>query len=162
MVGGIDNTNAIIESQAQTTDAVKESTNAIKEQTEAINENNNFIQDDNISDENFVLPDDDTTDISKQGIENIFDLLYNSFTSGEAQDIVLPVPFTDKSIVIPADYLENVFNNSSFSFLLNFIHAFYYFVVSTFIVKDIQRKFDKIKSGNIENIQNSNIKADML
>lgn len=156
------NTNAIIESQAQTTDAVKESTNAIKEQTEAINENNNFIKDDSISDDNFVLPDDSSNDISKQGIENIFDLLYNSFTSGEAQDIVLPVPFTGKNIVIPSDYLENIFNNSNFNFLLMFIHAFYYFIVSSFIVIDIQKKFDKIKSGNIENLQNDNIKADML
>lgn len=153
--GGGDNTNEIIENQQQTT-------NAIKEQTEAINDNNNFIKDESISDDNFVLPDDSSNDISKQGIENIFDLLYNSFTSGEAQDIVLPIPFTAKNIVIPSDYLENIFNNSNFNFLLMFIHAFYYFIVSSFIVRDIQKKFDKIKSGNIENLQNDNIKADML
>lgn len=42
------------------------------------------------------------------------------------------------------------------------ITLFWWYLVSVFIVKDIYTKISKIKSGDIESIENTNIKEDIL
>ena len=53
-------------------------------------------------------------------------------------------------------------NSSNANWVINFIEVFWWYIISRFIIKDISKKITKIKSGNIENIENNNIKEDML
>lgn len=105
---------------------------------------------------------EDTSDITEAGISQIFTTVYNAFTSDNAQNLVIPIPFTNKNIVIEADMLKNALSGSIFKPLIVLIKAFYWYLISRFIYLDISKKIDKIKSGDIENVENNNIKEDML
>lgn len=108
------------------------------------------------------LPSIDVNDPTEAGIDSIFTNLYNAFCSGEPQDIVFPIPFTNKNITLNATYVQDMLQNNNAGWLLIFIQAFWAYLFSRFIIKDISSKIGKIQSGNIEDIQNSNIKEDML
>lgn len=143
-------------------DKIDNQTNAINNQTQSIDNINNSITDSTVDNSSIDLPTDNTADPTQSGVDNIFQTIYNSFTSGTAQDIVLPIPFTNKSITIEANYLYNALQNNNANWIINIIQAFYWYIISRFIIKDIMGKIRKIKQGNFENIQNSNIKEDML
>lgn len=152
-----------IQATQQTTQAVQETTEAVNSATNAINQQTEIITDTNI-DSNLPsnLPTDNTQDTTSAGVNNIFDFLKNSFTTGTAKDIVIPVPFTGKSFTIQANFLKNILSKTEFSWVYNIIQAFWWYVISVFIIKDVSSKFTKIKSGDIEKIQDNNIKEDML
>lgn len=105
---------------------------------------------------------ENSSDITENGISQVFTTFYNAFTSDSASDLVIPVPFTDKNIVVHSDMLENALSGSVFKPLIVLIKAFYWYLISRFIYLDISKKINKIKSGNIENVENNNIKEDML
>lgn len=104
------------------------------------------------------LPTSETNDITLEGFNSIFNTLYNAFT-GTSSDVILPIPFTNKSITI--NY-QNVFGGFNFGVLSSIISAFWYFIICLFIVNDIKNKINSIKAGNIENVQTTNIKGDLL
>lgn len=120
---------------------------------------NNNITNDNINADSSSLPSDNTEDITGDGFDNIFTQLYNTFTKGGAKDLVIQIPFTNKSFIIN---VQNVYAGANLGFIQTLIEMFWYFVISYFIVKDIANKINKIKSGNIEDVQQDNIKEDML
>lgn len=126
--------------------------------TESGDKINNSITDDNVNVDS-SLPTSDTNDVTLDGFNSIFDTLQNAFIGQTSKDIVLPIPFTDKNITINYD---NVFGAFNFGVLINIINAFWFFVISLFIVNDIKNKINKIKSGNIEDVQDTNIKGDLL
>lgn len=74
-------TNAI----NQQTDAINEQTDAINEQTETINEQTDYLKDDNVNNNSIYLPSDNTNDITKDGINGIFNTIYNAFCTGSPQ-----------------------------------------------------------------------------
>lgn len=133
-----------------------------KETTEAVEHLENTITDSNVDDTSIFLPTDNTNDVTQEGLNGIFTSIYNAFCTGEAQDIVFPIPFTNKNITLQANYVSQMLQNSGASWVITIIQAFWWYLISTFIVKDITNKITKIKSGNIEYIENSNIKGDML
>lgn len=67
-------------------------------------------------------------------------MIYNAFTSGQAPDIVVPVPFTGKSFTIQANFLRDILNGSQFTFISNIIELFWWYIISKFIVQDIAKK----------------------
>lgn len=138
-----------------------ETIGAINNQTQATQDLNNSINDSNVT-ADINLPTDTTENPTENGLNNIFDLIYNGFTQGQAQDIVFPIPFTDKSFKIEPRYLESALRNNNAEWVITIIQAFWWYLISRFIIKDITKKIRKIKSGNIEDIQNNNIKEDML
>lgn len=125
----------------------------------SINNTTNTIKDDNVNADVSSLPQDNTQDITEDGFNNIFTQLYNTFTSSEAKDLVITIPFTQKSFIINA---SNVYGSANLGFVKTLIEAFWYFTISYFIVKDIGHKINKIKSGDIEHVQDDNIKEGML
>lgn len=122
-------------------------------------EQNDFLKNDNVSVDTSTLPSDTTQDITDAGFNSIFQQIYNTFTGGSAQDIVITIPFTNKSFTINAN---TVYGGSNLGFIRTLIESFWYFVISYFIVKDIGKKINKIKSGDIEHVQEDNIKEDLL
>ena len=108
------------------------------------------------------LPSINVNDTTENGIDNIFSSIYNAFCVGQAQDIVFPIPFTNKNITLSPYYVKDMLENNGASWVYTFIQAFWGYLIGRFIIKDVSNKINKIKSGNIENIQNNNIKEDML
>lgn len=132
------------------------------QQYEQQQQTQDYLMDDNFSTSNLDLPTSNINDITANGINNIFTMIYNAFCSGQAQDINFPIPFTGKYITIPYNYTISILNNTQFSFVKNIIELFWWYLISAFIVKDIANKMNKAKSGDFENLENSNIKEDML
>lgn len=115
-----------------------------------------------IDNDSIFLPSDNTNDITQEGLNGIFTSIYNAFCTGQAQDIVFPIPFTNKNITLHANYVRQMLINSNSNWVITIIEAFWWYLISRFIIKDITNKITKIKSGNIEDIENNNIKGDML
>lgn len=143
------------------------------EQQEAINENlenvnsnlenlEDTITDTSVDDDSIFLPSDNTSDITSDGLNGIFTNIYNAFCTGQAQDIVFPIPFTNKNITLQSNYVRQMLQSNGSSWIITIIEAFWWYLISRFIIKDITSKITKIKSGNIESIENTNIKGDML
>lgn len=105
------------------------------------------------------LPQDNTQDITESGFNSIFTTIKNTFTSSSFQDLVLFIPFTGKSFTIN---FANVYGGFNSGIVGTLITLFWWYLVSVFIVKDISNKISKIKSGNMESIENTNIKEDIL
>lgn len=154
--------SSINNSQQQTTDAINRQTEKIEEQTEKIEEQTDYLKDDTINNNSIYLPQDNSNDITQDGLNGIFTTIYNAFCTGQAQDIIFPIPFTNKNITLQANYIRNMLTNSNANWVITIIEAFWWFLISRFIIKDISNKITKIKSGNIENIETDNIKGDML
>lgn len=129
---------------------------SINQQGDNINQS---ITNDNVDMSSNTLPSNDTHDITATGFDSIFTTLYNTFTSSNSNDVVLPIPFTDQSITI--NY-NTVFGKFAGGFVFTFVRAFWYYIISLYIVKDIAIKIKKIKEGNIEDIETTNIKEDLL
>lgn len=131
-----------------------------------VNENlqkiNDSINNPNVDDSSIILPTDNTNDITADGLNGIFTSIYNAFCSGQAKDIVFPIPFTDKNITLSANYVRQMLTTSNATWVITIIEAFWWYIISRFIIKDITNKITKIKSGNIEDIESTNIKGDML
>ena len=144
------------------TNAINNQTDKIEEQTNAINEQTDYLQDDTINNNSIYLPQDNSNDITQDGLNGIFTTIYNAFCTGQAQDIVFPIPFTNKNITLQANYVRNMLTNSNSTWVITIIEAFWWFLISRYIIKDITNKITKIKSGNIEDIETTNIKGDML
>lgn len=122
-------------------------------------EQNNFLKDGNVSSDGSNLPSDNTQDITEEGFNSIFNKIYNAFTSNSSNNLIVTIPFTNKSFTISAD---TVYGSSDLGLVKTLMQAFWYYVISYFIVKDIGKKINKIKSGDIEHVQEDNIKEDML
>ena len=122
----------------------------------------NTINNSNVDFSGSDLPSDSTQDITADGVNGIFTSIYNAFCVGNAQDIVFPIPFTNKNITINANYVSQSLTNANATFIITIIQAFWWYLISRFIIKDVMDKINKIKGGNIENIETTNIRGDML
>lgn len=137
--------------------------NSIKDTNEKLDNIEGTITDSNVDvDVENDLPSVDVEDPTQQGIDNIFNSIYNAFCTGEAQNIILTIPYTEKNISISPYYVRDMLNNNGVGWLYIFIQAFWAYLFGRFIIKDISDKINKIKSGDIDNIQNTNIKEEML
>lgn len=158
----INNINEQTDAINNQTDVINTQTQVIQQQTEAIEDLNNSITDTNIESSASDLPSIDIIDPSQNGIDNIFQSIYNAFCVGQAQDIIFPIPFTSKNIILSPYYVRDMLNNFGGNWIYTLIQSFWGYLIGRFIVSDISKKITKIKSGNVENIENENIKEEML
>ncbi len=133
--------------------------NSINDVNNSVKDINDSINNSDINVDSSTLPSDDTVDVTSDGFNNIFNQIYTTFTSNTSKDLVITIPFTNKSFTINS---SNVYGNANLGFVKTLIEAFWYFVISYFIVKDISKKINKIKSGDIEHVEENNIKEDLL
>lgn len=140
------------------TNSMQETTNAVKDGTTAIQNTLTDNNTNNISNNDLVT--DNTNDVTESGFSNIFSTLYNAFTSDNSQDVVVPVPFTGKSFTISKSSIYGGF--TQLTWVENLSSAFWYFIICLFIVKDISKRINKIKSGDIEHVVDTNVKEDLL
>lgn len=105
----------------------------------------------------------DSNDITSDGLSGIFTTIYNSINSWSSKDIILPVPFTNKSFTIPSNYTYEMLSRVGGGFLISIISTVYYFIVARFIIYTITGIINSIKSGSIlETDSKNNITTEML
>lgn len=99
-------------------------------------------------------------DSTSVGFNNIFNKIYNALTTPNfGQSVSFTIPFVDKSFDIS---FNSVFGDFNYKLITPYTNAFWYFVVSLYIVKDIYNQINKLKSGNIDNVCNENVRSDIL
>lgn len=133
--------------------------NSIDKSTTDINNNlnNNDVSD---VDTSGITNADTTVDITQDGFNRIFNTLQTYFTSNNGGSLTLTLPFVNKSITISK---ATVFGNfKQLSTIENYASLAWYFVISLYIVKSIQKMINKIKGGNLEDVVDNNVKADIL
>ena len=86
--------------------------NSINQQTQSIDNINNAITDITVDNSSIDLPTDNTTNPTQSGIDNIFQTIYNGFTSGTPQNIVFPLPYSTNNITIQPNYITQMLNSS--------------------------------------------------
>mgnify|MGYP002536500682 FL=1 len=148
----IDITREYAEQSEQTRNQIQQSTTDINN-----NINNNDVSD---VDTSGITNADTTVDITQDGFNTIFNTLQTYFTSNNGGSLTITLPFVNKSITISK---ATVFGNfKQLSTIENFASLAWYFVISLYIVKSIQKMINKIKGGNLEQVVDNNVKADIL
>lgn len=93
-------------------DAIEQGNHLQEEQNQIQKEQNDFLKQDttdsDVSIDSFNSV--DSNDITSSGLTGIFNNIYNSINSWNSKDINLPVPFTNKTINIQANYTSNMLN----------------------------------------------------
>lgn len=148
----IDITREYAEQSEQTRNQIQQSTTDINN-----NINNNDVSD---VDTSGITNADTTVDITQDGFNSIFNTLQTYFTSNNGGSLTITLPFVNKTITISK---ATVFGNfKQLSIIENFASLVWYFVISLYIVKSIQKMINKIKGGNLEDVVDNNVKADIL
>lgn len=148
--------NNVVNAINKTNDELK---NEISNSADKINDNinNNDVSD---VDTSGITNADTTVDITQDGFNSIFSTLQTYFTSDNGGSLTLTLPFVNKSITISKATVFGNFNQ--LSTIENFASLAWYFVISLYIVKSIQKMINKIKGGNLEDVVDNNVKADIL
>lgn len=102
---------------------------------------------------------DNNTDITSSGFEGIFTRFYNN-VNATPQSVSLIIPFTDTPMTIDPNITYNALGDNNI--ILTLWESFIFFLVSLYIVKDLQHIIELIKSGDITTHTDTNIKANML
>lgn len=113
----IDTTNAYLDSIDSNVkdirDAIIVTNDKLDKTNEKLDDVNNNITNNNVSADSSTLPADNTTDITADGFNTIFNELYTTFTSDSARDLTIVIPFTQKSFVINT---ANVYSGADLRF----------------------------------------------
>lgn len=146
-------------------DTISQGNQLQQQQNQLQQDQNNFLKqeqsDSDVSVDGFNSV--DSNDITSDGLTGVFTNIYNSITSWSSKDINLPIPHTNKNIVIPANYTQNMLSSFGGGWIITFISSIYYFIVARFIIYSITSIINSIKSGSIlETDSKNNITTDML
>lgn len=151
--------NMNIDINRELSEQSEQTRNQIKQSTTDINNNINNNDTSGI-DTSQITNSDTTVDITQDGFNSIFNTLQTYFTSDNGGSMVLTIPFVNKSITISKSTVYGHFKQ--LSTIENLASIVWYFVISLYIVKQIQKMIHKIKSGNLEDVVDNNIEADIL
>lgn len=92
-------------------------------------------------------------------LTTFFQFLTNIFVTDNYQDFVFTIPNSNgQTITIPADYMETHIPTG----IIGLIRIFYWYMISRYIIKDIFGIIDRLRAGKVTDIDNNDIKADML
>lgn len=160
-----DSLDNLAQQQQQTQDTIKDESQAIQNSIDSsTNEITNTLTDNDVSDievdEFEDIATNVTDDPTANGFNNIFETIRNALVNENTEPLKITIPFTDKSFEISASTVYGKF--SGFDTIKNLASVVWYFIISLFIVKDIAKRINKIKSGNIDDVCDSNIKEDIL
>ena len=142
-----------------TTQAINNQTNAIEGTTQAVEETNDFLKDNTVDDTQFDMPTVEVSDPTANFFDTMFTGIYNAVTTDA--DKTINVELLGNSFTInSADF--NFLQGSAWSLIRIILNAMWVIGIGLYILKDIRKMIDKIKDGNIENVTNDDIKADIV
>lgn len=152
----INNTTASINNQTQ---AINNQTNAIEGTTQAVEETNSFLKDNTVDNSQFDMPTVEVNDPTANFFDTMFTGIYNAVTTDEEKTINVDLIGNTFS-VNSADF--NFLQASNWSLIRIILNAMWVIGIGLYILKDIRKMIEKIKDGNIENVTNDDIKADIV
>lgn len=129
--------------------------------SEELGEIKDFIKDKNASDSSYNQNSTTVNDNYSSSVNDLYSDIVEAFgvDGGFAQSIILPIPFTDETITIPSTLVSS---RVSGTFIETIVTLFWWYIIGSFILKDILKYIDKLKSGDVISGSDTNIKADML
>lgn len=147
--------------------AIQENTEQQEETTNEMKELNNFMKSEDVDQDAYNYPTNNPTqDPTTDGINNIFNKFYSRITNWDSSNINVYIPFANKTFTIPANASEQLlakFSNMGLgSTLKSLINAVWFYVLARYIIKDVQKYADGLKTGEILTKSDTNIKTEML
>ncbi len=150
----------LINNQKETNEKLDENNKKLEETNNNIKDTNDFLKNDNVPDDNeFNLPSVDIDDPTANFFDTMFICLYNAVNVEGNQQISFKI--FSKDIVINSDDFNFLVGNE-WGILRIILTSSWVFGIGIFILKDIRKMIDKIKSGNIDSVATDDIKADMV
>lgn len=150
----------LIDNQKETNEKLDENNKKLEETNNNIKDTNDFLKNDNVPDDNeFNLPSVEVNDPTANFFDTMFMGLYNAINVEGNQQISFKI--FSKDIVINSDDFNFLVGNE-WAILRIILTSSWVFGIGIFILKDIRKMIDKIKSGNIESVASDDIKADMV
>lgn len=147
--------------------AITSNTEQEEETTNEMKKLNDFMSSEDVDQDAYDMPTTNPTqDPTTDGINNIFNKFYSRITNWDSSSINVYIPFANKSFTIPANASEQLLNNFSNmglgSTLKSLISAVWFYVLARYIIKDVQKYVDGLKTGEILTKSDTNIKTEML
>ena len=139
--------------------------NRINETNSQLTQLNQWMSNEDDSDIHYGV---DTPSSDSSSVDNVFHGIfmrfYNAFNGVALSGVYFPIPFSGgKSIYVRPDFTYNILNQTGLgNSLRGLLSSVWYFLVGMYIVKDIQKLYQDIKSGDIMTKTDTNVKADML
>ncbi len=150
----------LIDNQKETNNKLDETNEKLEETNNNIKDTNDFLKNDNVPEDNeFNLPSVEVDDPTANFFDTMFMGLYNAINVEGNQQISFKI--FSKDIVINSDDFNFLVGNE-WGILRIILTSSWVFGIGIFILKDIRKMIDKIKSGNIESVASDDIKADMV
>lgn len=158
---GFNSVNSKIEQQTQEmTNSIDNASTSI---TNSVDNLNNTITDTATDDNQIQFAQDNNTDLTSGFFSNLFNSFQNAFTSNNIVGVEFKIPFTDKSFTFSNRYVRSlVEQNEQFQPILVIATAFWWFALGYYVILDIYKKINAIKSGDLTNIENENITTDLM
>lgn len=126
----------------------KQEENANDNMLKNANNLNNYIND-NIINSSTILNGMPTSIYQQSpvlsGFTNIYNLIKNAFTDIEYREISFTIPHSDYQFVVPSDLITSHIPDT----FLNFLRAFYWFLICRYIVTTIAWYFKQLASGDL-------------
>lgn len=141
--------------------AVENTEQDVEEMKEDVKAMKDFVTNTNKSVDTQLPSDSGTSDVTADGFNNIFMRFYNLMTQNNIWTTVnIPIPFTNNSITLRGVDIVDFW--ISLGVIDTLVYAVWYFLVSLYIVKDIQKIIQKVQDGSIMTSSDTNIKTEML
>ena len=158
---GFNNLNNSINNQtSQMTNSINDASTSI---TNSVDNLNNTITDTTTDDSQVQLAHDNNQDLTNGFFTGLYNSIEDAFTDNGYKYVQFPIPFTNKSITWSSSYvLNNIKRNSKFSVLVSLAESVWWFGLGYFVLLDIYKKINAIKSGDLTNIENENITTNLL
>lgn len=146
-----------------TFDMLDDTVSSTEQQTqEEINQGvqdiNNFLNNDNYNSSDIDMP---TITVDSPALtigDNIYQYFYTLFTTDSPRDFVFQIPFSNSSITIPSNYIENHLP----IVIVNLIKMVYWYCIARYIIKDILIMIDNLRQGDFFLKSEDNIKTEVL
>lgn len=125
-----------------------------------LNDINGFLNNSGYNQSSIVssMPSTNIQDPSENQINNIFTMIRSAFSTTNAQNVVIALPHTDDTIILPADLVTSHIP----PVILAIVQGFYWYLICRFIIKDITKTVENAKSGEILDAKYGNIKTELL
>lgn len=134
-----------------------------RETNNQLNQLNNSITDTNFNDNDISFP---SIDVDDGGVLNamasFFDKIYDAFVNGTLYDIVIPIPYTNKNIVIPYNYTETQLTNANATWIITIIQLGWWYILGKFIIINLFEKVITIMRGSVEKVQMQSVTTKLL
>lgn len=93
-----------------------------------------------------------------QYIDTLFNVIKDAFVDDEPIDFVFTFPQSNETVTFTSDYIENKLP----SVIVGLIRLFYWYFLARFILKDIMKNVDALRSARYWSTDDANIKTEVL